>query len=83
MDKEEMSLINAERCQKCKKIYFSLWMASHSVWVKVTGKKSGKGLYCLNCFDKIARSRGINLFWKPHISDFKPIYKVTQQSKKG
>ena len=30
---------------------------------KVTGIKNGSGLMCPRCFDKLARDKGILLFW--------------------
>ncbi len=63
-----------ETCQECGRPYLS-WRAEHGVYESVTGLKrypSGEwapGLFCLNCFDRKARERGITIRWKPEIQN--------------
>jgi hypothetical protein len=43
------------------------WHATDKLWSKVTGLDpiDGVGSYCINCFDRLAESKGIILFWAP------------------
>lgn len=67
--------MNCEYCQKCKKPYLSIWGAPWQLWNKVTGRLDGRGLFCMNCFDKIAMKKGIELHWNVH--ERKPTIKYT------
>jgi hypothetical protein len=56
---------DGEHCQRCGKSYATyLWHAfPDALWRKVTGKEEN-GLYCRDCFDAMARDRGIGvLYW--------------------
>lgn len=52
-----------EKCQKCDKRYPYVWATSNDLWQKITNKETG-GLYCVTCFDKMAREKGIYLNWE-------------------
>jgi hypothetical protein len=51
-----------ERCQRCGRLYRTVYHAPDLLWKRVTGK-TGNGLYCPHCFDSMAREQGIELFW--------------------
>jgi len=58
-----------EACQECGRAYL-LWWAPDDLYATVTGleKRGGSyspGLFCLDCFDRKARRKGIHLRWKP------------------
>lgn len=40
------------------------------LWELVSGHKDGSGLLCLQCFDKITRAKGIELYWSCTIGNF-------------
>jgi hypothetical protein len=58
----------SESCQECGRPYL-LWWADNELYDAVTGlgAKGGStpGLFCLDCFDRKAREKGIRLRWKP------------------
>jgi hypothetical protein len=59
-----------EGCQECGRPYL-LWHARDDLYGEVTGRwpspggESGGGLFCLACFDRLARAKGIDLQWQP------------------
>ena len=53
-----------ERCQRCGKWYAEVYSAPDWMWGKVTGLKNGSGLFCMQCFDEMARSKKVIPFWK-------------------
>jgi len=56
--------MGGEHCQKCGKPYSIIyWVSPNLLWTKITGKK-GNGLYCPKCLDKMARDKGIDLYWE-------------------
>jgi hypothetical protein len=62
-----------ETCQECGRPYL-LWHADDALYGAVTGRyprpdgESATGLFCLACFDRMARAEDIVLRWKPEIS---------------
>ena len=59
-----------EKCQKCGSRYLTVYYVSDDLWQRVTGIKDGSGLYCPNCFDKMAREKHIELYWTAKQGDF-------------
>lgn len=56
--------MNCEHCQKCGKPYQVLyWVIPNKLWTRITGKK-GNGLYCPRCLHKMAKEKGIELYWE-------------------
>jgi len=53
----------SERCRNCGKLYLTVWRAPDRLWELVTGKKE-TGLLCPICFDRLARQKGIELYWE-------------------
>lgn len=62
----------SESCQECGRAYL-LWWADDALYERVTGRgrfangESAPGLFCLDCFDKMAEKRGVVLKWKPEV----------------
>ena len=66
-----------EKCQRCGKRYLTVWQVSDDLWEWVTGITNGSGLYCMNCFDEMARQKKINLYCACHSMPFpKGIIKI-------
>ncbi len=61
-----------ERCQRCKKPYFDIWEVSDKLWAVVTNRSDGGGLYCMSCFGKLARRKGIEVYWTGRKNRFYP-----------
>ena len=62
---EEQCAKDGGVCERCGKQYDSLWRAPDGLWEKVMGTKRGwSGLFCMNCFDKMAQDKGIELEWE-------------------
>ncbi len=59
-----------EACQECGRTYL-LWHADDDLYGDVTGRwpypdgEAASGLFCLDCFDRMAERRGIGLRWVP------------------
>jgi len=55
---------DGERCHICGAAYDTVWWADKDVWEAVTGGyDGGGGLYCIPCFENMARERGIAIQW--------------------
>lgn len=65
MEEEE-----GEKCQICGTNYLAVWKAPNSLWLKVTGYEESSGLMCPQCFDALAREKGIGLYWVCAESEF-------------
>ena len=59
-----------ELCMKCNKRYSTVWKTPDGLWEKVVGFTNESGLMCPNCFDKLAKSRGIYLYWECSEKDY-------------
>ena len=59
-----------ERCQVCGMNYLIVWKAPDSLWLELTGRRDGSGLICPQCFDILAREKGIELYWVCAESEF-------------
>ena len=70
---------NGELCSFCKKRYLTVWRCSDKLWEKIEGIIS-KALICPECFDRIMREKGINLYWECAEEEF-PIEKSAKQNK--
>lgn len=67
---------DGEACQECGRSYL-WWHADDDLYGRVTGHwptpwsdgsgnaEAGGGLYCLACFDQLARAQGIKVRWEP------------------
>ena len=53
-----------ESCDFCGKDYDTVYTVSDKLWEQITGINNGSGLFCPICFDKMARQKGIELYWK-------------------
>lgn len=53
----------AERCQECHTEYNDVYIVPDHIWYVVTGKLTGAGLLCMQCFTKLAKEKGIIPFW--------------------
>jgi len=60
-----------ELCQQCKRRYRIVWNAPDDMYRKVTGLEDLSGLFCIECFDDMARSKGIELYWSCNKEGFK------------
>ena len=60
----------SEACQDCGRPYL-FWHAVDDLYGRVTGRwpfpdgECATGLFCLDCFDRMAERRGISLRWIP------------------
>jgi hypothetical protein len=61
-----------EVCSICKKAYRTIWTAPDELWKKLNGGYEG-GLVCIGCFDRIAREKGLVLYWECAAGAY-PIY---------
>ena len=52
-----------ELCRNCNHRYLTIWRAPDDLWKKVTSIQDESGLLCPKCFDKLARDKGIDLYW--------------------
>lgn len=60
-----------EACQRCKRKYYPVvWDAPDWLWEKVTDITNGSGLYCPDCFSKMAKEKKITLYWEPCVDHF-------------
>lgn len=50
-----------EFCKRCGQRQPLLWYVADELWQEVTGQKGG--VYCPECFDALAESKGILLQW--------------------
>ena len=39
------------------------WCSNDELWREVTNFKEGNGIYCPNCFDRMAKEKGIAIRW--------------------
>lgn len=62
-DREEDERYLGEKCEHCGKRYLTCWLAPDYVWHAVTGHDE-EGLLCPNCFDEMARNKGVILAWR-------------------
>jgi hypothetical protein len=62
-----------EKCQSCNKFYEIIYRIPNNLWKKISGKKDGSGLLCIECLDKIARKKGMYLYWVGTIKKFPTI----------
>ena len=69
-----------EKCKRCKKDFESVWRVDDEIWKRVQGD-GDTGNLCANCFDQIARERGIELFWECTEKEY-PIKKIKENFKK-
>lgn len=51
-------------CESCKNPYPISWHASDYLWKLITGRKDHSGIFCIYCFDKMARKKNIILSWE-------------------
>ncbi len=58
------------QCQLCGESYNKCWSAPNYLWKRITGKKDGSGIRCIDCFDKKAREMGMILSWDCSILSF-------------
>jgi hypothetical protein len=60
----------SEACQECGMPYL-LWWADDDLYARVTGRgryengEAASGLFCLECFDRMAKEKGFGIRWKP------------------
>ena len=49
-------------CKRCGKREVPVFKVSDDLWLNVTGAEHTE-TYCINCFDKMARNKGIYIVW--------------------
>ena len=54
-----------EACELCGIAQPLIWTADDELWKEVTGIQDGSGIYCPQCFDKLAQEISVLLQWKP------------------
>lgn len=53
-----------EFCERCgRRQPLVWWCISNPLYGEITGKTSGNGAYCPECFDKLASDKGIAIRW--------------------
>ncbi len=50
-------------CKKCGKCASPVFHVSDNLWTEVTAWNYKK-TYCINCFDRMARNKGIYITWE-------------------
>lgn len=65
-----------ETCKICEKQYLAIWRCPDELWAKVlrTSIRNGLILICPECFNRMAKEKGIELYWECAQSKF-PIQK--------
>ena len=69
----KLKVDECERCQKCERLFSTVWYAPDEVWERVVG---GNGSLCPGCSTKLAEGKGIPLYWECAVSDFPTIKAV-------
>jgi len=62
-----------EKCVRCKKKFGLIWQIDDDIWKKVQGENNDN--LCANCFDEMARQKGIELYWEATEKEY-PIKKL-------
>jgi len=63
----------SEKCQNCGEIYETVYRIPDGVWailMKAMGLRRANGLLCIGCADKIARDKGITLYWAAEVNQY-------------
>jgi len=59
-----------EKCQRCGKLYLTVYRLPNEIWKQISPKGDLSGLLCIECADKIAREKGLNLYWEAKQGEF-------------
>jgi len=54
-----------EYCKRCGRRQPLVWGSSDPLWAKITGRTDGSGVFCPECFDFLAKAKGLHLYWVP------------------
>jgi hypothetical protein len=52
-----------EYCHKCGRISVPVFYVTDKLWFSVVGYENNGKHFCINCFDKMARQKGINILY--------------------
>jgi len=56
-----------EKCQICKHRFLSAWSVSDKLWQHVTNIKNERGRLCQKCFEKLADTKNIKIYWEARL----------------
>lgn len=59
-----------EKCENCGEVYFSVYRVPDNLWKQITGHEDGSGMICVSCFDSLAESQGVFLYWEAAIAEY-------------
>lgn len=51
-------------CKKCHAVHEEVWNCSDDLWAIISGHHDGSGIWCMKCFEKEARKKGVALYWE-------------------
>lgn len=52
-----------EKCMNCESMVEQVWHAPDKLWNSLSGYPDGNGILCVRCFDRLALSQEVYLYW--------------------
>jgi len=62
--------VKMEKRQICKNRFSTVWSVDDETYKKITDIQDGSGLFCISCFEHLARQKNIILYWQAKQNEY-------------